>query len=79
MANPKTIHTKLLMRSDLSSNWLSNPILDVGEIGYDDTLKKIKIGDGVKTWSQLQFVALEPKEYRIQYNSTNERIEFIFL
>lgn len=30
-----------------------NPILEEGEFGYDMTEKKIKIGDGVTSWSSL--------------------------
>ena len=32
-----------------------NPILLKGEMGYDSTSKRYKIGDGVKTWKKLQY------------------------
>lgn len=32
-----------------------NPILLKGEMGYDSTSKRYKIGDGVKTWNKLQY------------------------
>ena len=33
-----------------------NPILLKGEIGIEIDTNKIKIGDGVKTWTQLDYV-----------------------
>ena len=32
-----------------------NPILLKGEMGYDSTSKRYKIGDGVKNWNKLQY------------------------
>lgn len=63
----KTINSKLLVRRDSSSNWTTNnPVLSQGEIGYDNTEGKIKIGNGSSTWSNLPFFALE-KENDVQY------------
>lgn len=54
----KTVNTKILNRRDTSANWQSNnPILASGEIGFDTSVKKIKIGDGVKTWTQLSYLS----------------------
>ena len=51
--------TKITIRRDTASNWQNNnPTLSVGEIGYDTTNKKIKIGDGSTTWNSLGYVAL---------------------
>ena len=39
-----------------SSNWTSsNPILAVGEIGYETDTGKFKIGNGTSTWSALSY------------------------
>jgi len=55
----KTIYTKILTRSDTSTNWASsNPVLGIGEIGFDTTLGKHKIGNGVSTWNSLPYFAL---------------------
>lgn len=52
----KTVNTKIQVRRDTSANWSSNnPVLASGEIGYDTTNKKIKIGDGSTAWNSLDF------------------------
>lgn len=48
---------KIQLRRDTTTNWTSsNPVLSVGEIGWDTVLKQGKVGDGVTTWSGLSFV-----------------------
>ena len=55
----KTLNSKIQVRRDTSTNWATNdPVLLSGEIGFDTTVKKIKIGDGISQWSQLPFIAL---------------------
>lgn len=57
----RNIVGKIQMRSDTAEAWASkNPILDVGEIGYDTTNKRTKIGDGVTTWDKLELFATKP-------------------
>ena len=64
MKETKRIKTRILMRRDSSNNWFdSNPILMQGEIGYDTTIKKCKIGDGVNHWNDLPFFALQNDEF----------------
>lgn len=42
------------IRRGTSAEWAAeNPVLDAGEPGLDVTNNIFKIGDGVKTWSQL--------------------------
>ena len=56
MKNPLNI--RIVSRNDVSSNWESvNPILLKGEIGIEIDTNKIKIGDGVKTWTQLDYAS----------------------
>ena len=56
----KVIKTRILMRRDSAENWMTvNPILASGEIGYDATVKKHKIGDGLHHWDDLPYFALE--------------------
>lgn len=58
----KTAIAKIQMRNDTAANWKSkNPVLDVGEIGYDTTNKKTKIGDGVTPWLDLDWFATVAK------------------
>jgi hypothetical protein len=51
--------TKIQLRRGTSAEWLSslNP-LSQGEVGYDLTLKKIKIGDGSSLWSSLPWASV---------------------
>jgi hypothetical protein len=48
--------TKIQFRRDTEANWLSvDPILHEGELGYDTTNKRFKIGDGYSIWSDLVY------------------------
>ena len=50
----KNVKVKMQQRNDTASNWeTKNPVLDVGEFGYDTTNGKLKIGDGVTPWNSL--------------------------
>lgn len=54
MKNPLNI--RIISRNDISSNWKEvNPILLKGEIGIEIDTNKIKIGDGVLPWTQLEY------------------------
>lgn len=49
-------YKRMQQRNDTSANWATvNPVLADGEIGYDTTQKKFKMGDGTSTWSQLDY------------------------
>ncbi len=55
------LKTKIKLRNDTTENWNSNStvVLDKGEIGIEYTVDgkaKIKIGDGAKQWSQLEYL-----------------------
>ena len=48
--------TRILLRRDTSANWASaNTVIANGEIGYDTTLDRIKVGDGSTAWASLPF------------------------
>ncbi len=45
------------IRRGLSSEWQSaNPVLALGEQGYDVDLMRVKVGDGVTQWLSLPFI-----------------------
>ena len=50
---------RIQIRRDSKVNWEDtnggNPVLHIGEIGYDTTTKKFKIGDGVTNWNNLPY------------------------
>ena len=57
----KILKTRILLRNDETANWLNNQdtVLKKGEAGVEflaNGKTKIKIGDGVKKWSELPYV-----------------------
>lgn len=49
---------RIQQRRDTAANWASaNPVLAVGEPGYETDTKKSKIGDGTTTWTALGYQA----------------------
>lgn len=51
-----TAFKKIRFRRDTAANWqTNNPVLDPGEVGYDTTNNKIKIGNGTSNWSTLGY------------------------
>ena len=55
-----TVYSSVKHKRGTTAQWASTTyILKDGEIGIDTTLNKIKIGNGIKTWSQLSFVAAD--------------------
>ncbi len=60
------------IRTDTSSNWKSlNPILAENEIAYDSSYNWFKLGDGVSTWNELEWML--GKEFD---NDKNEIVDF---
>lgn len=59
MAN-KTVEARLALYSNTTANWSgSTAVLMKGEVGIEfttDSKTKIKVGDGVHTWSQLGYI-----------------------
>ncbi len=59
-----TLTAKIQLRRDTSANWTTNnPILLAGEVAFTSDVfytgtdqQRFKIGDGVQTWSQLDYV-----------------------
>ena len=54
-----TTNVRFQLRRDTASNWAAagNPILLLGEAGYDTTNKILKIGDGASTWTNLPAIS----------------------
>lgn len=52
----KTVKTRVSNLAFSSTDWATkNPVLKLGEIGYDTTENKFKIGDGTSNWKSLDF------------------------
>lgn len=57
MAEKKQITTRIALKNDLSSKWeSSNLIALAGEYLFDNERKYIKVGDGTKTWKDLDTI-----------------------
>ena len=55
-----TLNTRIVIRNDSTTNWLTNEsaVLLKGEVGIEfleDGKVKMKVGDGIKTWTQLPY------------------------
>lgn len=60
----KILKARILLRNDETANWLKNQdtVLDKGEAGVEflaNGKTKIKIGDGIKKWSELPYIGGE--------------------
>jgi hypothetical protein len=54
-----TTRQRIKLRRDTAANWTAaNPVLAAGELGYETDTKQAKIGNGVATWSQLEYAPL---------------------
>lgn len=53
-------YVHIQIRRDTSTNWSrANPVLKLGEIGFDMTLRRLKVGDGVRSWNDLSWLGPE--------------------
>jgi hypothetical protein len=54
-------YTRIRLRRSSASGWLDiNPVLALGEAGYESDSKKLKVGDGVRSWSNLDYLRVDP-------------------
>jgi hypothetical protein len=54
---------KIQARRGTATQWtLTNPVLSVGEFGYEINTGKLKIGTGAAAWTALAYVGLTPDE-----------------
>ena len=53
-----------------------NPILLKGEMGYDSTSKRYKIGDGVKTWKNLEYTTINGKSKLTLFKSSTKTNQY---
>lgn len=64
----KTINATIKTRNDTSTNWTTvNPVLAVGEIGFETDTFLFKVGNGTSTWSLLPYT-------RTKYDSAGNSI-----
>ena len=59
----KEVCVKVRLRTDSAVNWLNaNPILLKGEIGIEEDMGRIKIGNGKSPWAVLPYFAVEMRK-----------------
>lgn len=57
--------THINQRRDYAANWTSaNPVLQLGEVGWERDTRKAKLGDGVTPWNSLPY-AVEGTSFTI--------------
>lgn len=62
--------TLIQVRRGSSSNWNSqNPILEDGELGFENDSNKLKIGNGVSNWKSLDYIGLSETYIKVKNNS----------
>lgn len=54
---------QITIRRGTTAEWAAaNPVLGDGEMGYDSTLKRVKVGDGASSWVGLGWSTMAPGE-----------------
>ena len=72
MANT-TLKTRIALKVDTAEKWASSSlVLMKGEIGIESDTNKFKFGDGVKTYSQLEYASAKPCELSEQDPSVSD-------
>jgi hypothetical protein len=74
--------TRIRLRRASSSGWLEvDPVLALGEAGYETDTNKLKIGDGSGIWSELDYLRVDPSSISFPsinlgiYDGIEQRIE----
>lgn len=58
MPTSRTVTARLSFRKGSTADWAANdPILQDSEPAWDSTLRALKIGDGVRGWSEMDYIA----------------------
>jgi len=74
---------KIQLRRDSSISWNNvNPILSQGEPGFEIDSGRVKVGDGLKTWSQLPYIKTEnlpPNAIGLLQNNGNGLLSWVLL
>lgn len=76
MANT-TLKVRNRIATKTSAEWeTENPILLKGEMGYDSTSKRYKIGDGVNTWKNLEYTTINGKNKLTLFKSSTKTNQY---
>lgn len=76
MANT-TLKVRNRIATKTTAEWeTENPILLKGEMGYDSTSKRYKIGDGVNTWKNLEYTTINGKSKLTLFKSSTKTNQY---
>lgn len=76
MANT-TLKVRNRIATKTSAEWeTENPILLKGEMGYDSTSKRYKIGDGVNNWKNLEYTTINGKSKLTLFKSSTKTNQY---
>ena len=58
---PKSLpNSTVKVKRATAARWASqNPVLAAGEIGYETDTRKMKLGDGTSSWTQLSYLVAD--------------------
>ena len=78
----KTLNTRIILRNDTALNWSThNPVLLLGEAGYENDTQKLKFGDGTTAWNDLPYFGESAesvaKVYQTEINHGSDHMEAI--
>lgn len=63
---------KIRVRRDTSGQWaFVNPVLGIGEVGFETNTRKLKVGDGTTPWNSLNYVAYEVSAHTQDISTIN--------
>lgn len=58
-----SLKTKIALRNDTAASWTTNnPILLKGEAGIETDTRRFKFGDGIATWTNLEYASADSAE-----------------
>ena len=76
MANT-TLKVRNRIATKTTTEWeTENPILLKGEMGYDSTSKRYKIGDGVNNWKNLEYTTINGKSKLTLFKSSTKTNQY---
>ena len=78
----KTLNTRIVLRNDTALNWSThNPVLLLGEAGYESDTQKLKFGNGTTAWNDLPYFGESAesvaKVYQTEINHGSDHMEAI--
>lgn len=69
---------RLQLKRDTAANWTTNdPVLKAGEMGIESDTRKFKFGDGVTTWTQLNYASSDAGNIPTKVSELENDLHFV--